>query len=113
LHLSKNCCLMVEVLWPILSFRSTRRTSWNRYPWYWTRDKRRHTEKSWISLRKHLVKMLRLHLLILTNLIGTIRIIWIRTRKAWYSRHSWRYQLVECSRHLSNKSPISLIILLH
>jgi hypothetical protein len=60
LHLSKNSCLMMKVLWTILSFRSTWGTSWNRHPWYWTRDKRRHTKKSRISLRKHLMKMLSL-----------------------------------------------------
>jgi hypothetical protein len=60
LHLGEDCCLMVEVLWAILGFRSTRWTSWNRYPWYWTRDKRRHSKKSWISLGKHLMKMLSL-----------------------------------------------------
>jgi len=33
LHLGEDCCLMVEVLWAILGFRSTRWTSWNWNPW--------------------------------------------------------------------------------
>jgi hypothetical protein len=33
-------------------------TSWNRHPRHWTWYKRRHSKKSWISLWKHLMKML-------------------------------------------------------
>ena len=33
LHLCEDRCLMVQVLWTILGFRSTRWTSWNWNPW--------------------------------------------------------------------------------